>query len=33
MAKIGEVLDRVAETIHDQPNRVRHQMNGFVIDV
>jgi 3-methyladenine DNA glycosylase AlkD len=33
MAKIGELLDRVARTIHDEPNRVRHQMNGFVIDV
>ena len=33
MAKIGELLDSVAETIHDQPNRVRLQMNGFVIDV
>jgi 3-methyladenine DNA glycosylase AlkD len=33
LAKIGELLDRVGETIHDQPNRVRLQMNGFVIDV
>ena len=33
LGKIGELLDRVAETIHDQPNRVRLQMNGFVIDV
>jgi hypothetical protein len=33
LAKIGELLNRVAETIHDQPNRVRLQMNGFVIDV
>lgn len=33
VAKIGELLDRVAETIHDQPDRVRLQMNGFVIDV
>jgi 3-methyladenine DNA glycosylase AlkD len=32
MAKIVELLDRVAATIHDQPNRVRSQMNGFVID-
>ncbi|MDG3006416.1 DNA alkylation repair protein [Paludisphaera mucosa] len=32
LAKIGELLDRVAGTIHDQPNRVRLQMNGFVID-
>jgi 3-methyladenine DNA glycosylase AlkD len=33
MAKIGELLDRVAGTIHDQANRVRYQMNGFIIDV
>ena len=33
MARIGALLDRVAKTIHDQPNRVRHQMNGFVIVV
>jgi 3-methyladenine DNA glycosylase AlkD len=33
LAKIGELLNRVAETIHDQPNRVRLQMNGFMIDV
>jgi 3-methyladenine DNA glycosylase AlkD len=33
LAKIGELLDRVAGTIHNQPNRVRLQMNGFVIDV
>ena len=33
MAKIGELLDRVARTIHDRPNRVRLLMNGFVIDV
>src|SRR5207248_1660212 len=33
MAKIQELLNRVATTIHSQPNRVRHQMNGFVIDV
>ena len=33
LAKIGELLNRVAGTIHDQPNRVRLQMNGFVIDV
>ncbi|MDG3004386.1 DNA alkylation repair protein [Paludisphaera mucosa] len=31
-ATIGELLDRVAGTIHDQPDRVRLQMNGFVID-
>ena len=33
LAKIGDLLDRVAETIHDQPNRVRLQMNGFIVDV
>jgi 3-methyladenine DNA glycosylase AlkD len=33
---IGEykkLLDRVGKTIHDQPNRVRYVMNGFVIAV
>jgi 3-methyladenine DNA glycosylase AlkD len=29
--KIGELLDRVVEEIHDAPNRVRYTMNGFVI--
>jgi len=33
LAKVQELLDRVATTIHSQANRVRHQMNGFVIDV
>jgi 3-methyladenine DNA glycosylase AlkD len=33
LGKVGELLERVAGTIHDQPNRVRLQMNGFVIDV
>lgn len=28
-----KLLDRVAKTIHDQPNRVRYTMNGFVIAV
>ena len=32
LAKTGELLERVASSIHDQPNRVRLQMNGFVID-
>jgi len=32
LSKIQELLDRVATTIHSQPNRVRLQMNGFVID-
>ncbi len=32
MAKISELLDRITKTIHDQANRVRLQMNGFVID-
>lgn len=30
---LRRLLARVAETIHDQPNRVRHTMNGFVIGV
>jgi 3-methyladenine DNA glycosylase AlkD len=33
LAKIQELLDRVASTIHSQANRVRYQLNGFVIDV
>lgn len=28
-----KLLDRVAKTIHDQPNRVKYTMNGFVISV
>jgi 3-methyladenine DNA glycosylase AlkD len=32
-AAIDGLLDRVATTIHHQANRVRYQMNGFVIDV
>ncbi|MCP4439063.1 MAG: DNA alkylation repair protein [Aureispira sp.] len=31
--KLDELLDRVGETIHDAPNRVRYVMNGFVIAV
>ncbi len=31
--EIRGLLDRVAETIHDAPNRVRYTMNGFVISV
>lgn len=30
---LGALLDRVAKTIHDQPNRVKYTMNGFVIAV
>ena len=30
---VEKLLDRVAKTIHDQPNRVRYTMNRFVIDV
>jgi 3-methyladenine DNA glycosylase AlkD len=29
----NSLLDRVESTIHDQPNRVRHTMNAFVIAV
>ena len=29
--KLNELLDRVQKTIHDQSNRVRYTMNGFVI--
>lgn len=30
---LKKLLDRVARTIHDQPNRVKYTMNGFVIAV
>lgn len=30
---LGALLDRVAKTIHEQPNRVKYTMNGFVIAV
>lgn len=33
LAELGKLLDRVAKTIHQQPNRVRYTMNGFVIAV
>jgi 3-methyladenine DNA glycosylase AlkD len=28
---LKKLLDRIRKTIHQQPNRVRHMMNGFVI--
>ena len=31
--ELKTLLQRVATTIHDQPNRVRYCMNGFVISV
>ena len=31
--ELKKLLARVAKNIHDQPNRVRHTMNGFVISV
>lgn len=33
MAELKQLLQRVQKTIHDQPNRVRYVMNGFVIAV
>jgi 3-methyladenine DNA glycosylase AlkD len=33
LAELKKLLHRVATTIHDQPNRVRHAMNNFVIAV
>lgn len=33
LAEIAGLLDRIAEGIHDAPNRVRYCMNGFVIAV
>ncbi|MCI0465038.1 MAG: DNA alkylation repair protein [Gemmataceae bacterium] len=32
-AELKQLLQRVQETIHQQPNRVRYVMNGFVIAV
>jgi 3-methyladenine DNA glycosylase AlkD len=31
VAELKKLLQRVQKTIHQQPNRVRHTMNGFVI--
>ena len=33
VAELKQLLARVQRTIHQQPNRVRHVMNGFVIAV
>jgi 3-methyladenine DNA glycosylase AlkD len=33
LAELKQLLDRVQKTIHEQPNRVRYTMNGFVIAV
>jgi 3-methyladenine DNA glycosylase AlkD len=33
LAELKQLLQRVQKTIHDQPNRVRYVMNGFVIAV
>ena len=33
LAELKQLLQRVQKTIHQQPNRVRHVMNGFVIAV
>lgn len=33
LAELKKLLQRVATTIHDQPNQVRYTMNGFVIAV
>jgi 3-methyladenine DNA glycosylase AlkD len=33
LEEITRLLERVQETIHEQPNRVRYAMNGFVIAV
>ncbi|HEX4953135.1 MAG TPA: DNA alkylation repair protein [Thermoanaerobaculia bacterium] len=33
LAELERLLERVRDTIHDQPNRVRYVMNGFVIGV
>lgn len=31
LAELARLLERVEKTIHDQPDRVRYAMNGFVI--
>ncbi len=33
LAELRRLLERVRKTIHQQPNRVRHVMNGYVIAV
>ena len=33
LAELRQLLQRVQQTIHQQPNRVRSVMNGFVIAV
>ena len=33
LAELKQLLDRVGKSIHQQPNRVRYAMNGFVIAV
>jgi 3-methyladenine DNA glycosylase AlkD len=33
LAELKQLLQRVGKTIHQQPNRVRYAMNGFVIAV
>jgi hypothetical protein len=33
LGELERLLQRVRETIHEQPNRVRYVMNGFVIAV
>jgi len=33
LAQLKKLLKRVEKTIHDQPNRVRYAMNGFVISL
>jgi 3-methyladenine DNA glycosylase AlkD len=33
LAELKQLLQRVAQTIHEQPNRVRYAMNSFIIAV
>jgi 3-methyladenine DNA glycosylase AlkD len=33
LAQYRSLMERVTATIHDQPNRVRYSMNGFIIQV
>jgi len=33
LKKLKSMMDHIAKTIHEQPNRVRYTMNGFILSV
>jgi hypothetical protein len=33
LKELEKLVERVAKTVHDQPDRVRYAMNGFIIEV